>query len=1413
MDADKSVTAEFAALALPGGTLAPASIPKYAEELAVPAAMPPAAAGGGAYYEIAARQLLEQVLPATGAGAGGAEPFPQTPVWGYGSPAHPETWRWPACTIEAEVEVPVTVKWVNDLKDQVTGDYLPHLLTVDPTLHWANPAGPVDSRPEFSEAPAPYLGPVPLVPHLHGAHTGPESDGYPEAWWLPDANNIPAGYFARGSRYGQFDTSNAEPGTAVFQYPNDQRASTLWYHDHTVGMTRLNVYAGLAGFYLLRGGADAEVEAELPGPAPKPGDAPGTKYYEIPLMIQDRSFNEDGSLFFPTGRAFFDGFDGPFIPESDMPPFWNPEFFGNAMVVNGKTWPALSVEPRRYRFRLLNGCNARVMILKVAADPLAPRPAAAALPLWQIGNDGGLLPSPVQLDELRLAPGERADVVIDFSGLAEGTLLYALNEGPDSPYGGGELGVDYDASDPLTTGQVMQFRVAPLSGPDTSADPAALGLPAISPLPPAVRTRKLSLNEGDSGTLPETGPREALLGLMDENGVPVPLMWSEAVTETPILDDTEIWEIYNFTDDAHPIHLHLVTFEVVGREGIGDGIARGPEPGEAGRKDTVLAFPGEITRVKATFDRAGRYVWHCHILDHEDNEMMRPFEVVLPQYPLTLGVDPLAGGMLSADPAPGAGGQYAFGTVVALTATPAAGYAFAGWSGAATGDVSPVTVTVDAAKAVTALFTPVRRALTLGVLPAGGGTVSADPAPDALGTYAHGTVVTLTATPAAAYGFASWSGAASGAVSPVTVITDADKAVTANFSLTPTPELSVTPAIQVVTKAAGSATFAVANTGVGTLVWTAELVEGGAWARITAGASGSDAGTVTVGFDANPVDGAARTATVRITAAGAGGSPADVSVAQAANPAGSEILTSATVGVPFEMPLPPAFAEAARVTVRGLPTGLRFVAATRTIAGVPTRAGGFPNGAISAPDIAAQPLQITVEALPVWALGAFAGAAETASLGSGSASMSVSAAGRITGKIALAGTNYTFSAPSFTSRDADGTLRLTATVKGPRVELPLTLAVGAPAITDTTGVVPASLGAATGVIGADGTVILYRNVWKDAGMAAALATYVGYYTATLPGEVGYGSGYLTFTVSAAGVARTTGKLADGTAVSLSGPLILDEAGRVCTAVYAAPAAYKGGSLFGVAEFVKPAEVPVVVRPLDAEPFAWQSLNPQATGVYGEGFVRTAGLAGGFYNKLEDLSLFYQNGVSVGGVVLPELTAAVKVVTEAEVNGVDVVTTTTETRTFAAAADAAPNGLSLGLVGNKLVAPKADTPFLNEEVDPEVYVYTDDTNLDGAVNTSGLTMTFTRATGLFKGSFKAWFDYASVVEIDPLLGEVPEIEKHIFKSVAFQGVLTPVNEAGVPEGRGFFLWADKGVNPAATRPYAFNGSFDFLLLAN
>ncbi|HKX65915.1 MAG TPA: bilirubin oxidase, partial [Intrasporangium sp.] len=433
-----------AVAAIPGDTLDPAGVQKFVTPLLIPPVMPRAGtirAKGGKpidYYEISVKQFSQQILPAG---------MPATTVWGYGAIASASkrgllVHNAPSLTIETTWNRPVRIKWINDLVDQ-SGGYLPHLLPVDPTLHWANPPGGTtgrDSRPTFDSTPDAYTGPVPIITHVHGAvGVGDESDGYAEAWYLPAANNLSSGYATEGTWYDFFKGKAAAsygatwgPGFAIFQYPNNQRESTLWYHDHTLGMTRLNVYAGPAGFFLVRGGPEGDkaildsrsgATAVLPGPAPMEGDAfPSNKtYHEIPIAIQDRAFNDDGSLFYPDSREYFDGAtaeDPGFIPDTDLSPMWNPEFFGNTIMVNGNTWPYQTVEQRRYRLRFLNGCQSRFLILDFSSIP--------GVQVWTIGNEGGFLAAPVNLtadnrNQLLMGLAERADLIVDFTDVPVGS--------------------------------------------------------------------------------------------------------------------------------------------------------------------------------------------------------------------------------------------------------------------------------------------------------------------------------------------------------------------------------------------------------------------------------------------------------------------------------------------------------------------------------------------------------------------------------------------------------------------------------------------------------------------------------------------------------------------------------------------------------------------------------------------------------------------------------------------------------------------------------------------------------------------------------------------------------------------------------------------------------------------------------
>ena len=399
---------------------------------------------------------------------------------------------------------------------------------------------------------------MPIVTHVHGAvGVADDSDGYAEA--VPAAaRDIPPGYATEGTWYDFFAGKAAGaygvewgPGYATFQYPNENRPRRSGTTTASLGMTRLNVYAGPAGFYLVRGGPAGDTTvldsrtglvASLPGPAPRENDKfpPNKPYREIPIAIQDRSFNEDGSLFYPDSRTFFDGLVGDFIPEGPFSPIWNPEFFGNTIMVNGNTWPFLAVEQRRYRFRFLNGCQSRFLILDFGGIP--------GVEAWQIGNEGGFLAAPVDLttdhdNRLLMGLAERADVIVDFTNVAAGSYVLA-NVGPDEPFGGGIPGDDFPVADPATTGQIMQFNVVPAVGRrlDATAVPAAArdrAAPGQEVARPLALIEKADEGEDADGEDVE-GPVEALLGAV-EGGALVEKLWMDAVTENPAVGATEVW--------------------------------------------------------------------------------------------------------------------------------------------------------------------------------------------------------------------------------------------------------------------------------------------------------------------------------------------------------------------------------------------------------------------------------------------------------------------------------------------------------------------------------------------------------------------------------------------------------------------------------------------------------------------------------------------------------------------------------------------------------------------------------------------------------------------------------------------------------------------------------------------------------
>jgi spore coat protein A len=447
--------------------------------------------------------------------------LPPTVVWGFEGST-------PGPTIVAERGHAITIDWLNRLPSR-------HRLLVDHNLDGAG-----KDVPE-----------VRTTIHLHGGHVSASSDGYPEDWIVP----------------GQQQRT---------VYPNQQTAATLWYHDHAMGITRLNAMMGLAGFYLLR---DPE-EEHLGLPSGR---------CDIPLVLQDRILDARGQIIYPVGAV------------ADAP--WVPEFFGTHILVNGRVTPYLDVEPRLYRFRLLNAANARIFQLALAPEQR----------FIQIGTDGGLLPEPVVRNELLIAPGERIDIVLDFRG-REGRRIMLVNYGP-APYpsGGGPV-----------PGLVMQFHVGRSRGVDIDSSRIPERLARVPRLQEtaAVKTRRLRLLE-------TMQPHRVLL-----DGK----RFMDPITEDPANGSIEIWEFVNTTIDAHPIHLHAVHFQLLDRrpfderlqqrtsEVVLTGNALHPAPEERGWKDTILCPPGQVTRIITPFiGEPGRFVWHCHMLEHEDNEMMRPY--------------------------------------------------------------------------------------------------------------------------------------------------------------------------------------------------------------------------------------------------------------------------------------------------------------------------------------------------------------------------------------------------------------------------------------------------------------------------------------------------------------------------------------------------------------------------------------------------------------------------------------------------------------------------------------------------------------------------------------------------------------------------------------------------------------------
>lgn len=550
-------------------------------------------------------------------------------VWGYGVGANSAVSH-PGPTFEVARGSRLNVTFQNDLVR------IPNRMPVDTTLDWANPGG------------LGGLAPVPVVAHLHGSPSQYLSDGLPDAWSTPN------------------EAFKGRLFSKPYTYENQQEAGHLWYHDHARGITRTNVYMGLAGHYFIRDDNEDLLRKRNVLPS---------EPYEVAMVIQDRQFNADGSLFYPSSD--------PASP--DLPsPTHLPEFFGDAILVNGRAWPRMAVEQRKYRFRLLNGSDSRFYALRFQAERPNRKgpstPAGRPLPILVIGNELGLLNAPfpaywfsppdpaaqprpapntpgggiLQGDTLLIAPGERYDIVVDFSQAQVGTRLLLWN-GAASPYNGQPAdGVDYAAPTPGLSDRVMAFDIVPrkASVPDAtvSLGTALRRLASTPPLPqPAVagvQSRQILLVEGTD----RFGRLQTMLGTVGPDPVSQGTFnFQDKVTERPRVGKPEIWEFHNTTADAHPIHMHLVDFRVLDRQPFTgtlgpktntDGSAGNTlsqvvltgrsipaDSWQAGRKDTVVAYPGYVTRVLVNFSRAGEYVYHCHILSHEDHEMMRPYVV------------------------------------------------------------------------------------------------------------------------------------------------------------------------------------------------------------------------------------------------------------------------------------------------------------------------------------------------------------------------------------------------------------------------------------------------------------------------------------------------------------------------------------------------------------------------------------------------------------------------------------------------------------------------------------------------------------------------------------------------------------------------------------------------------------------
>jgi len=647
---------------------------------------------GGVFAQVTVSEFTDQLHPGL--------PNP-THLWGYSD-----------TTTGAKIHLggvalvnrgtPIRMRFTNALK--LTAEGLPivkHIIPVDATLAGANQA--VNRT----------------AVHLHGGFVSWDSDGGPFDWWAPTGAS---GQSFKNGPGSHFDIGPLPmvPGQADYYYPNDQSFRLSWYHDHAHGITRVNAYAGVASGYLILD----TINAAYTGAGLLP---PLTSTF--PLVFQDKTFVSsttiitDPSWFTVAdarvqlqGNLWYEHVYNPkefrllknkkVLPPPD--PSAIPEFFGDTMLCNGLVYPYVQVEAKRYRFVVLNACNARFLNINllevavgtdvttnpktgfaVAGTPLGP-------PITQIGTEGGFLVAETSFPNglpfnpatlagnLLLGPAERADIIIDFTGLA-GKEFMMYNDAP-GPFPAGPPTTDYYLGNPKNpiqplagtgpdTRNILKFKVvnAPVADPQPAGpilnpnllDPAPI-VPyttTVAPIPPLVPPagaflRNLTLNEDFDGY----GRLRQLLGTNTPGILPgFGREYLEPATEMPAAGSTEVWNVFNLTADTHPIHFHLVNVQVLSRQPFKvvngvfapTGVARGPEPNELGWKETVQMHPGEVTSVVMKFDlpavpfnipfstrlmggtvaapaiipNANEYVWHCHILEHEEHDMMRPLVV------------------------------------------------------------------------------------------------------------------------------------------------------------------------------------------------------------------------------------------------------------------------------------------------------------------------------------------------------------------------------------------------------------------------------------------------------------------------------------------------------------------------------------------------------------------------------------------------------------------------------------------------------------------------------------------------------------------------------------------------------------------------------------------------------------------